>query len=140
MRVINKSRKIIAINGQPFLPGTEMELTEGMEAHPSILDYLKKGVVVDVDTPSATAPLTEISDSERARIAGEAIARYKAEQEEAALKAEQEKADRREADIKAVKYMKKDELITKAMGMSLAVEDSDTVDILREKIIAALSK
>lgn len=140
MKVINKSRKIIAINGEPFLPGTEMELPEGMEVHPSILEYLKKGVVADVNTPSAVAVPTEISDFERAKIAEEAIAKYKAEQEEAALKAEQEKAAQREAEIKTVKYMKKDDLITKAMGMSLAVEDSDTVDILREKIIAALSE
>ena len=49
MRVINRSRKIIAINGEPFLPGTEMELPEGMEVHPSVLDYLKKGVLADVN-------------------------------------------------------------------------------------------
>lgn len=140
MRVINKSRKIIAINGEPFLPGTEMELPEGMEVHPSVLDYLKKGVLADVNTPSGAVVPTEISDFERARIAEEAIARYKAEQEEAALKAEQEKKAQHEAEVRAVKYMRKDELITKAMGMSLAVEDSDTVDILREKIITALSE
>ena len=138
MKLINKSRKIIAINGEPFLPGTEMELPEGMEVHPSILEYLEKGVMADVNTPSAAAAPTEIGDFERTKIAEEAIAKYKAEQEEAALKAEQEKAAQREAEIKTVKYMKKDDLITKSMGMSLAVEDSDTVDILREKIIAAL--
>lgn len=128
MRVINRSRKIIAINGEPFLPGTKMELPEGLEVHPSVLDYLKKGVLADVNTPPGAVVPTEISDFERARIAEEAIVRYKAEQE---------KKDAVEAEIRA---MKKPELLKKAVGMGLEVKDDDTVDVLKEMIIAAMEK
>ena len=31
MKIINKSRKIIGINGEPLLPGADLELPEGME-------------------------------------------------------------------------------------------------------------
>ena len=34
--------------------------------------------------------------------------------------------------------MRKDELFSKALGMGLEVNDDDTVDVLREKIIKAL--
>lgn len=33
MKIINKSRKIIGINGEPLLPGADLELPEGMETH-----------------------------------------------------------------------------------------------------------
>lgn len=46
----------------------------------------------------------------------------------------------KEAEIKAVKTMKKDDLLTKAVGMGLEVTDDDTVDTLKEKIVAELSK
>lgn len=36
--------------------------------------------------------------------------------------------------------MKKAELLTKAAGMGLAVEDDDGIDTLRDKIVAALSQ
>ena len=36
--------------------------------------------------------------------------------------------------------MKKDDLLTKAVGMGLEVTDDDTVDTLKEKIVAELSK
>ena len=36
--------------------------------------------------------------------------------------------------------MKKPELLTKAAGMGLEVKDDDTVEILKEKILAALDK
>lgn len=136
MKVINKSRKIIAINNEALLPGKDMELLEGFEKHPSITNYLKKGVIADVNaavTPSAISG--DISDFERAKIAEEAIAKYKAEQEAAAA-AKSEK----EAEIKAVKDMKKPELITKAMGMGIEANESDTVDVLKDKIITALSE
>lgn len=42
--------------------------------------------------------------------------------------------------LKAVKTMKKDDLLTKAVGMGLEVTDDDTVDTLKEKIVAELSK
>ena len=131
MKIINKSRKIIGINGEPLLPGADLELPEGMETHPVISYYLEKGIVVDSHNVSAEEN-TGISDLDRARIEEEAIAKYKAEQEKA--------AKAKEAEIKAVKTMKKDDLLTKAVGMGLEVTDDDTVDTLKEKIVAELSK
>lgn len=131
MKIINKSRKIIGINGEPLLPGADLELPEGMETHPVISYYLEKGIVVDSQNVSADEN-TGISDLDRARIEEEAIAKYKAEQEKA--------AKAKEAEIKAVKTMKKDDLLTKAVGMGLEVTDDDTVDTLKEKIVAELSK
>lgn len=131
MKIINKSRKIIGINGEPLLPGADLELPEGMETHPVISYYLEKGIVVDSQNVSAEEN-TGISDLDRARIEEEAIAKYKAEQENA--------AKAKEAEIKAVKTMKKDDLLTKAVGMGLEVTDDDTVDTLKEKIAAELSK
>jgi len=134
MNIINKSRKIISINGEPFLPGQTMELEAGMEGNPVIAHYLKKGVIADADRAAAAGASEGISDFGRAKIAEEAIARYKAEQE-AIAKAQAEK----KAEIEAVKSMKKDELLTKAASMGLEVTD-DKVDALREKIIAALNQ
>lgn len=131
MKIINKSRKIIGINGEPLLPGADLELPEGMETHPVISYYLQKGIVSDSQNVSAEEK-TGISDLEKARIEEEAIAKYKAEQEKA--------AKTKEAEIKAVKTMKKDDLLTKAVGMGLEVTDDDTVDTLKEKIVAELSK
>lgn len=131
MKIINTSRKIIGINGEPLLPGADLELPEGMETHPVISYYLQKGIVVDSQNVSAEEK-TGISDLEKARIEEEAIAKYKAEQEKA--------AKTKEAEIKAVKTMKKDDLLTKAVGMGLEVTDDDTVDTLKEKIVAELSK
>lgn len=131
MKIINKSRKIIGINGESLLPGADLELPEGMETHPVISYYLQKGIVVDSQNVSAEEK-TGISDLEKARIEEEAIAKYKAEQEKA--------AKTKEAEIKAVKTMKKDDLLTKAVGMGLEVTDDDTVDTLKEKIVAELSK
>lgn len=134
MNIINNSRKIISINGEPLLPTKTTELEVGMEKHPVIADYLAKGVIAD--TSKAVAPFDSsrgISDFERERIVKEAIARYKAEQE-AIAQAQAAK----EAEIKAVKSMKKDELLTKAAGMGLEIGDNDGVDALKEKIIAAL--
>ncbi len=134
MKVTNKSRKIIAINGEPLLPGTDMELPEGFQQHPAIIDYLKKGILVDSEKAVASSE-NGISDFERAKIAEEAIARYKEEQ--AAIAAAQAE---KEAEIKAVQSMKKPELLTKAAGMGLEVKDDDTVEILKEKILAVLNK
>ena len=131
MKIINKSRKIIGINGEPLLPGADLELPEGMETHPVISYYLQKGIVVDSQNVSAEEK-TGISDLEKARIEEEAIAKYKAEQEKA--------AKTKEAEIKAVKTMKKDDLLTKAVGMGLEVTDDDTIYTLKEKIVAELSK
>ena len=127
MKIINKSRKIIGINGEPLLPGADLELPEGMETHPVISYYLQKGIVVDSQNVSA--------EEKTAHIEEEAIAKYKAEQEKAA-----KAAASKEAEIKAVNTMKKDELLTKAAGMGLEVNDDDKVETLKEKIIAELSK
>lgn len=137
MKVINKSRKIIAIAGEPLLPGNDMELPEGYDKHPSIVDYIKSGVLSDAAKASVgnSEAASGLSDFERAKIAEDAIARYKAEQE-AIARAQAEK----KAEIEAVKSMKKDELLTKAVGMGLEVADDDKVDALREKIIAALNQ
>ena len=90
MKVINKSRKIIGINGEPLLPGMDMELESGAEKHPVIADYLKKGILVDAKNAVA-ADNDGISDFEKARIAEEAINKYKKEQEAlAAAQAEKE--------------------------------------------------
>lgn len=133
MKIINKSRKIIGINGEPLLPGATVELPDGAESHPVIANYIKKGIVADAEKTSDKVDSGSISDFERAKIAEEAIAQYKKEQEEL-LAAQAAK----EEEIKAVQSMKKADLQTKAVGMGLEVNDDDTVETLREKIIAAL--
>lgn len=124
MKILNKSRKIIGINGEPLLPGCNMDLPDGFEDHPAILDYITRGIICDADKDA-------VADLERARIAEEAIAKYKAEQEKRAAM---------EAQIRAVKDMKKPELLKKAAGMGLEAKDDDTVDVLKEMIIAAIEK
>lgn len=134
MKVINKSRKIIAIAGEPLLPSQEIELPLGFDSHPSIKDYLKRGIIADAAViPSFISG--GIEEAEKARIAEEAIARYKAEKE--ALAAEQAE---REAEIKAIKSMKKEGLLKKAASMGLDVKDDDAVEVVREKITAALTE
>lgn len=123
MKVINKSRKIISIKGEAFLPGTEMVLPQGLENNPCIVDYIAKGILADADAVTSSAA---VDADEKARIEQEAVEKYKAEQAE------------KESEIKAVKSMKKDDLINKAIGMGLEVNDNNTVDELKEKIIAAL--
>ena len=91
---------------------------------------MTKGVIVDADKVTASAG-SGFSDIEKAQIAEAAIAQYKAEQ---ALQAE------KEAAIKAVKSMKKDELLTKAAGMGIEVEDGETADSIKEKVLAALNQ
>lgn len=135
MNIINHSRKIIGINGEPLLPGASMELPKGYETHPVITDYLASGIIADAENSGAVEDATGISDLERAKIAEEAIAQYKRHQEEEAA----ERAAR-EAEIKAVKNMKKPELLMKAAGLGLEVEDDDGVDALKDKIVAALSQ
>lgn len=134
MKVINKSRKIIGINGDPLLPGAELTLPDGMENHPVISFYLGKGILVDANNVSSSSE-DNITDDERKRIAEEAIAKYKAEQEES-----EKAAIERESAIKAVKGMNKNDLLTKAAGMGLEINDDDKVETIREKIITELDK
>lgn len=137
MRIVNKSRKIISIAGEPLLPGKSMELPEGYDKHPSIVDYMAEGMLVDAakaSTDSGTG-VGGISDEEKAKIAEEAVAKYKAEQE--AIAAAQAEKD---AEIKAVNKMKKEELITKAVGMGIEVSDSDTADAIKGKILDQLNQ
>jgi uncharacterized FlaG/YvyC family protein len=135
MEIINKSRKIISINGEPFLPGKTMALPDGMEGNPSIADYIAKGIISYAGDEAQTAPDDTVGDAERARIAEEAVAKYKAEQEAlAAVQAELE------AEINDVKAMKKKDLLKKAAGMGIEVKDDDTEETIREKILAALGQ
>jgi hypothetical protein len=135
MKIINKSRKIIGINGEPLLPGKDMVLPDGMEKNPCVADYLAKGIVADADKDTQNTAADGVSDFERAKIAEEAIAKYKAEQE--ALAAAQAE---KEAEINAVKGMKKAALLKKAAGMEIEVKDDDTEETVREKILAALEQ
>ena len=133
MRIINKSRKIISINNEPFLPGKSMELPKEMETHPSIINFLKKGVIADVNSVVAPSSVSNsISDEERAKIAEQAIADYLEKQKKA--------QETLENEIKSIKGMKKDELINKALAMGVEAADSDTMDVLKEKIINAFGK
>lgn len=140
MQIINRSRKIIGINGEPVLPGASVNLPEGAENNPAIAYYLEKGIVVDAKKDIQSGTSAGISDFERAKIAEEAVAEYKKQQEEAAAQAEKEKQDAKEAEIRAVHSMKKPELLTKAAGMGLDVKDDDKVEDLREKIITAINQ
>ena len=135
MKVINKSHKIIGIGGEPLLPGYAMELTGGQLENPVIAGFLESGILVDSSMDVPGSPSGGLSDFERQKIAEEAIAQYKREQE-AAASAQAAK----QAEIREVKNMKKDELLTKAAGMGLDVKDDDTVDTLKETILAVLNQ
>lgn len=67
MKVINKSRKIIGINGEPLLPGADTELLAGQETHPVVKFYLENGILVDAEDTSKKSD--GISDLEKAKIA-----------------------------------------------------------------------
>lgn len=135
MKVINKSHKIIGIGGEPLLPGRTMELTGGQQENPVIAGFLKSGTLADASKDVPGSMPGGISDFERQRIADEAVAKYKKEQEElASAQAE------RQAEAREVKNMKKDELLKKAAVMGLDVRDDDTVDTLKEKILAVLNQ
>lgn len=128
MKVINKSRKIIGIAGEPLLPGDEITLKDGFERHPMIQDYLKKGVLADVENMTALPVESTLDDMEREKIEAEAIAKYKAAQEAKAN------------EIKTVKAMKKDELLKKAISMGIEVKDDDTADAIKEQILNAIGQ
>lgn len=131
MKVINKSRKIIGINGEPLLPGAEIELLAGQK-HIRLLSFTLKSILVDTeDTPKKC---DDISDLERAKIAEAAIAEYKAKQE-AIVAAKAEK----EAEIKAVKSMKKEELQLKAAALGMEVADDIKAEELKAQILDILT-
>lgn len=135
MKVTNISRKVISILGKTLLPGEELRLENGDENNPNIQFYLKNKILsMKGATASGSAP-SAISDAEREKIAREAVEKYKQEQEEYSKKAEE-----KENEIKAVRSMKKKEdLIKKAIGLGLEFADSDSADVLKEKIIHALN-
>lgn len=137
MKIINRSRKIIGISGEPLLPGETMELPEELEGSEDIRHYISKGVLGDADAATSSGPAI-ISDEEKERIEKEAIARYKAEQEELIRSEKEAEEAGKVAMIKAVKAMKKDALVTKAISMGIDVADTDTADALREKIFSAI--
>lgn len=125
MKIINKSRKIIGINGEPFLPGKVMVLADGMEKNPCIADYLAKGILANADAGGVNTEA--VSEAEKAKIEEEAVERYKAQQAG------------HDAEVAAVKSMKKkDDLLTKAAGMGIDVGDNDTIEDVRGKILEAL--
>ena len=112
MKIFNKSRKIIGINGKALLPEETMEIYDEMRNHPVVSHYLNKKIIIECaeEKINDVKPVNEnIGDSKG-----------------------------KEAEIKAVKAMKKDELFSKAINMGLEIKDDDTVDILKEKIITAL--
>ena len=67
MEIINKSRKIIGINGEPLLPGEKMTLHNGLESHPSIKEYLAKGFLVDANKEK-NASADAVCDAEKRRL------------------------------------------------------------------------
>uniref|UniRef100_N2B865 Uncharacterized protein n=1 Tax=Eubacterium plexicaudatum ASF492 TaxID=1235802 RepID=N2B865_9FIRM len=135
MRVTNISRKIISIFGKTLLPGEDVKLDNVDESNPTIQFYLKAKVLAVGNTSAAQMKISDTGETEREKIAREAVEKYKQEQEEYRKKAEE-----KENEIKAVKGMKKKEdLIKKAIGLGLEFSDSDSADMLREKIIHALN-
>ncbi len=135
MRVTNISRKIISIFGKTLLPGENVKLDNVDESHPTIQFYLQTKVLAVGNTEAAQMKGSDIGEAEREKIAREAVEKYKQEQEEYRKKAEE-----KENEIKAVKGIKKKEdLIKKAIGLGLEFADSDSADVLKEKIIHALN-
>lgn len=135
MRVTNISRKIISIFGKTLLPGENVKLDNVDESNPTIQFYLQTKVLAVGNTEAAQPKGSDIGEAERKKIAREAVEKYKQEQEEYRKKAEE-----REDEIRAVKGMKKkDDLIKKAIGLGLEFADSDSADMLKEKIIHALN-
>ena len=135
MRIVNSSRKVLGIQGKTLLPGETLTLKLGEEQHPTIQFYLKQGILSDADSERKISSGVNIHPAEREKIEKEAIERYKKEQ------AEYQKAkEKKEAEIKAIQGMKKKELVKKALGMGIEVQDSDTEEILKEKIIQEMNK
>lgn len=134
MRIVNSSRKVIGIQGKTLLPGEKLTLKQGEEQHPMIQFYLKQGILCDADSETKISS-GHMHQAEREKIEKEAIERYKKEQAEY-----QEAKEKKEAEIKAIQGMKKKELVKKALGMGIEVQDSDTEEILKEKIIQEMNK
>ena len=132
MRIINSSRKVIGIQEKTLLPGERLTLEPGEEQHPTIQFYLKQGILSDADSKTKSSSGLEIHPAEREKIEKEAIERYKKEQAEY-----QEAKEKKEAEIKAVQGMKKKEL-KKALGMGIETQDSDTEEVLKEKIVQVI--
>lgn len=136
MRVTNISRKIISIFGKTLLPGENVKLDNVDESNPTIQFYLQTKVLAIGNAEAAQPKGPDIGEDEREKIAREAVEKYKQEQEEYRKKAEE-----REDEIRAVRGMKKkDDLIKKAIGLGLEFADSDSADMLKEKIIHALNE
>lgn len=136
MRVTNISRKIISIFGKTLLPGENVKLDNVDESNPTIQFYLQTKVLAVGNAEAAQPKGPDIGDAEREKIAREAVEKYKQEQGEY-----RKKAEAREDEIRAVKGMKKkDDLIKKAIGLGLEFADSDSADMLKEKIIHALNE
>lgn len=135
MRIVNSSRKVIGIMEKPLLPGETLILEHGAENHPTIQFYLKQGILSDADSEKTGFSNLDINQAEREKIEKEAVERYKKEQAEY-----QAAKEKKEAEIKAVQGMKKKELVKKAIGMGIEFQDSDTEEVLKEKIIQVINK
>jgi len=134
MRIVNSSRKVLSIQGKTLLPGEILTLKLGEEQHPTIQFYLKQGILSDADSERKSSS-GNIHPAEREKIEKEAIERYKKEQAEY-----QEAKEKKEAERKAIQGMKKKELVKKDLGMGIEVQDSDTEEVLKEKIIQEMNK
>ncbi|KAI4450682.1 hypothetical protein C823_005219 [Eubacterium plexicaudatum ASF492] len=108
MRVTNISRKIISIFGKTLLPGEDVKLDNVDESNPTIQFYLKAKVLAVGNTSAAQMKISDTGETEREKIAREAVEKYKQEQEEYRKKAEE-----KENEIKAVKGMKKKRILSK---------------------------
>ena len=135
MRIVNSSRKVLGIQGKTLLPRETLTLKLGEEQHPTIQFYLKQGILSDADSERKSSSDSNIHPAEREKIEKEAIERYKKEQAEY-----QEAKEKKEAERKAIQGMKKKELVKKALGMGIEVQDSDTEEVLKEKIIQEMNK
>lgn len=129
----NISTKIIGGLGDAFLPGTTVPYTEELKRHPAIRFYIEQKILKLVDQENGTEEHQEtvVSDEEKKRIAEEAIAEYKKQLAESEAKKEA---------IAAIKGMKKAELETKAVEFGVELTGSETVDQLKDKLIAHISE
>lgn len=134
MKVTNISRKIISIFGKTLLPGEKVSLPNVDESNPTIQFYVRSNILSTQDVEAESPATRVMNDSERERIAREAVEQYKQEQE-----AQRQEAEDKENEVKTVKAMKKKEdLIKKAIGLGIEFGDSDSADVLKEKIINAI--
>lgn len=129
MHITNQSRKVIGIAGEPLLPGDTKEIPEEYINHPSIQEYVKKGVVSTDQVVTAPFVIHEISDAKKEEIEKAAIARYLAEQQ----------TKQTQSETGTIKSTKKSESSKKAKPVEATVTNESTEDQLEEKDIQELT-